>query len=237
MAFANDSPQADVQTKDSLIADGPNDHAAAVTEGLGTAAAAMKNQDAKSFLLLFNIGKRQNWGTLLRSACAFGVSEVLAVGAQKLALFGSQGTASQVPLRHFETLAAAKAELAAKDVRLCGVEITDDAVPVQSCQFTGSTAFMLGNEGEGMTPAQRDACDFFVYIPQYSGATASLNVATAGAIVLHHFALWAGMKEQPRCGGKYVLETRSKLDKFEKPTEFERQWTMRQLRSNSTVMP
>eukprot|EP00927_Polykrikos_kofoidii_P015872 TRINITY_DN17107_c0_g1_i3.p5 TRINITY_DN17107_c0_g1~~TRINITY_DN17107_c0_g1_i3.p5 ORF type:complete len:113 (+),score=29.38 TRINITY_DN17107_c0_g1_i3:592-930(+) len=81
---------------------------------------------------------------------------------------------------------------------------------------------MLGNEGEGMTPAQRDACDFFVYIPQYSGATASLNVATAGAIVLHHFALWAGMKEQPRCGGKYVLETRSKLDKFEKPTEFER---------------
>lgn len=144
----------------------------------------------------------------MRSACAFGVTEVLVVGAKKLALFGNQGTAGHAATSHFESLEVAKAELTARGARLCGVEIDDSAVPVHQCPFTGSTAFMLGNEGCGMTPAQRAACDFFVYIPQHSGATASLNVAVAGSIVLHHFALWASMPEQPR---------------FQQPTEAERQ--------------
>lgn len=32
-----------------------------------------------------------------------------------------------------------------------------------------------------------EICDFFVYIPQYGGGTASLNVTVAASIVLHHF--------------------------------------------------
>lgn len=34
----------------------------------------------------------------------------------------------------------------AKGVAICGVEITEGAVGVQSHPFTGSTAFVLGNE-------------------------------------------------------------------------------------------
>lgn len=176
-----------------------------------------------SYLVLFNIGKRQNWGTLLRSACAFGVSEVYVVGARKLALFGNQGTAGCVPTRHFESLEAAKADLASRGARLCGVEIVDEAQPVSAQPFTGPTAFMLGNEGSGMTPQQKAACDFFVYIPQHTGATASLNVAVAGSIVLHHFALWAAFPEQPREGWKYVtVPKRSSLEMYTNPTEAER---------------
>lgn len=160
----------------------------------------------------------------MRSACAFGVTEVLVVGAKKLALFGNQGTAGHAATSHFESLEVAKAELTARGARLCGVEIDDSAVPVHQCPFTGSTAFMLGNEGCGMTPAQRAACDFFVYIPQHSGATASLNVAVAGSIVLHHFALWASMPEQPRHGEKFVVDpARTSLERFQQPTEAERQ--------------
>lgn len=51
----------------------------------------------KSYLLICNVGKRQNWGQLLRSATAFGVTEVFVVGAKKmkeLALFGNQGDES-----------------------------------------------------------------------------------------------------------------------------------------------
>ena len=33
--------------------------------------------------------------------------------------------------------------------------------------YTGPTAFMLGNEGQGMTPRQMALCDKFVYISQY----------------------------------------------------------------------
>lgn len=56
----------------------------------------------------------------------------------------------------------------------------------------GPTAFMLGNEGHGMTDRQMALCDRFVYISQYGAGTASLNVAVAASIVLHQFALWAG---------------------------------------------
>ena len=73
-----------------------------------------------------------------------------------------------------------------------GIEIVDGARPVQSFPFRGSTAFMLGNEGQGLNEKQLAACDSFLYIPQYGPGTASLNVAVAASIVLHSFATWAG---------------------------------------------
>lgn len=57
----------------------------------------------------------------------------------------------------------------------------------------GPAAFMLGNEGQGLSPKQMALCDRFVYIPQYGVGTASLNVAVAASIVLHHFSVWAGV--------------------------------------------
>mmetsp|Transcript_44957 Transcript_44957/g.106764 ORF Transcript_44957/g.106764 Transcript_44957/m.106764 type:complete len:241 (+) Transcript_44957:54-776(+) len=188
------------------------------------AAAASAQKRPASYVLLNNVSKRQNFGTLLRSATAFGVSEVFVVGAKKLSTHGNQGTTTHVTLTHFDTLEAAKSGLASRGIRLCGVEIVDSALPVHSHPFQGPTCFMLGNEGEGMTAKQQAICDFFVYIPQHSGATASLNVAVAGAIVLHHFALWAGMLEQPRQGEKFVTEPgRSALDRLMNPTEAEKE--------------
>ena len=31
--------------------------------------------------------------------------------------------------------------------------------------FNGDTAFILGNEGEGLTESLKKICDFFTYIP------------------------------------------------------------------------
>lgn len=39
----------------------------------------------------------------------------------------------------------------------------------------------------GLSEKECEICDFFVYIPQYGGGTASLNVTVAASIVLHHF--------------------------------------------------
>ncbi|CAJ1391978.1 unnamed protein product [Effrenium voratum] len=169
------------------------------------------------------VSKKQNFGPGL-SLTSPGGLQVLVVGAKKIGTFGNQGTAAHANMRHLDTLQAAKAELSSRGVRICGIEIDESARPVTEHPFTGSTAFMLGNEGEGMSAAQREACDFFVYIPQFTGATASLNVAIAGSIVLHHFATWAGMQEHPRLGEKFVVDpARSSLDKFQNPTEAERE--------------
>lgn len=48
----------------------------------------------------------------------------------------------------------------------------------------------------------------FIYIPQHGPGTASLNVAVAAALVLHHYALWAGYGERERSGYKYVVAER-----------------------------
>eukprot|EP00386_Alphamonas_edax_P001230 GDKI01003588.1.p1 GENE.GDKI01003588.1~~GDKI01003588.1.p1 ORF type:complete len:245 (+),score=57.77 GDKI01003588.1:84-818(+) len=196
----------------------------------------------ESYLLINNIGKRQNWGSLLRSATAFGVTEVIVVGEKKLATFGNQGTVSHIKFRRFDKLDEAVQWCHNKQpfVHVCGIEIDDTSESIIQSQphrsgethseksristypFRGSTCFMLGNEGIGMTEKQKKACDHFVYIPQIGSATASLNVAIAGSIVLHHFAVWANMQEQQREGQKFVVvEPRSKLDKFTNPTEDE----------------
>ena len=49
---------------------------------------------------------------------------------------------------------------------------------------------------------QKAICDGFVYIRQHGPGTASLNVAVASALVMHHFALWAGYEERAREGEK-----------------------------------
>jgi len=166
----------------------------------------MDQQAKDCYMLVYNIGKKKNFGDILRSAAAFGVKEAFVVGAKKLSTFGNQGTQRYCKFTHFDTLEQAKSELSSRGITLIGIEIAGDAIPVNTHPFTGPTCFMSGNEGSGMNEQQLAACDSFVYIPQYSGATASLNVATATGIVLHHFALWSEKTEQGREGYKFVLD-------------------------------
>ena len=153
-----------------------------------------------SFLILFNISKRHNVGTLLRCAAAFRVEEVLLVGASGYNTFGSHGADAHVRLLHFSTLTDARhyvvVESSCLAASLCfshvaspergtvvGIEILDGALDVTTEPFYGPTAFVLGNEGTGLSAGQRAICDSYVYIPQFGCGTASLNVAVAAGIV------------------------------------------------------
>ncbi|KAG5047046.1 hypothetical protein JHK86_016452 [Glycine max] len=70
-----------------------------------------------------------------------------------------------------------------KDCDICGIEITNDALPINQHPFNKSTAFLLGNEGTDLSPKEIEICDSFDYILQYGGDTASLNVTIATSIV------------------------------------------------------
>ena len=161
----------------------------------------------ESLLILHNIAKKKNFGDLIRTAAAMGVSEVIVVGAQKLATHGAHGTPSHLRFSHFpRSQDAVEYVRSVKRATLCGIEITPDARPVQAHPFRGATAFLAGNEGQGLAPAHLAACDHCVYIPQHSAATASLNVNAATAVVLHHFAMWASLPEAPRDGFKFCVD-------------------------------
>ncbi|KAL6193854.1 hypothetical protein ACLB2K_034938 [Fragaria x ananassa] len=159
----------------------------------------------ESYVVVHNIAKRHNVGTLARSATAFGVSELILVGRREFNAFGSHGSTSHVRFRHFHSLQDARQFLKDRDCDICGVEITDNAMPVNHHPFTKSTAFLLGNEGTGLSAKEYEICDFFVYIPQYGDGTASLNVTVAASIVLHQFGVWAGFPERTRDGNKFIV--------------------------------
>eukprot|EP00591_Stephanopyxis_turris_P013145 CAMPEP_0195533722 /NCGR_PEP_ID=MMETSP0794_2-20130614/41056_1 /TAXON_ID=515487 /ORGANISM="Stephanopyxis turris, Strain CCMP 815" /LENGTH=206 /DNA_ID=CAMNT_0040666355 /DNA_START=42 /DNA_END=659 /DNA_ORIENTATION=- len=153
------------------------------------------------------MAKRTNIGNIIRSCSAFGVDCVLVAGRKKNTTFyGAKGTKSKVNIKYFASLKQVREHCVSADIAVCGIEIMDNASPVHKHPWSGSTAFILGNEGTGLTQAEKDICDSFVYISHYGSGTASLNVTVAGSIVLHHFGLWAGFKERGRSGEKYIVE-------------------------------
>mmetsp|Transcript_34807 Transcript_34807/g.77387 ORF Transcript_34807/g.77387 Transcript_34807/m.77387 type:complete len:211 (+) Transcript_34807:59-691(+) len=161
------------------------------------------------YVITHNVSKKHNIGTIARCATAFGVKELCLVGSRQYNTFGSHGADAFVDFRHFDTLESCTRHLKeAEGCSIVGVEIVEGARPVHEHPFTGPTAFMLGNEGQGLSPKQIAQCDSFVYIPQHGPGTASLNVAVAASIVLHHFALWAGYAEREREGFKFVVAER-----------------------------
>jgi len=200
-----------------------------------------------SYLLLFNVGKKANFGQLLRSAMAFGVAQVGIVGAKKiseLSLFGNQGTSNHANIKLFDSLEDALQHFKIKkNADICGIEIvkgsrpickivsteaapaenvTEEYAPSRSvCEFpfVRNTCFMLGNEGAGMNEQQMAVCDYFVHIPQYTKKTASLNVLVAGSIVLQYFGLWAAMDATQIIEQKFEMEKpRMKVDRWNNPT-------------------
>lgn len=102
----------------------------------------------KSYVIVFNVSKRHNIGTIARCCTGFGVHAVCLVGSREYNTFGSHGSDAYVQMLHFNTLKDCCDTLKQDGCRILGIEITDAAMPVHEHPFTGSTAFMLGNEGQ-----------------------------------------------------------------------------------------
>jgi tRNA G18 (ribose-2'-O)-methylase SpoU len=170
------------------------------------------NQVKKPFdfyLLIYNIAKKHNIGTLIRSASAFNIKKVLVLGENKKILkkfFGSQGTVKKTEFLFFNDIKSIKDFCKENEIYICGIEIGGESKPVQTQPFKGNTLFILGNEGSGMNYKQKEMCDHLVYIPQYSSKTGSLNVAIAASIIFHHFAVWANYPEATFTEEKYDVE-------------------------------
>ncbi|KDO26455.1 hypothetical protein SPRG_08258 [Saprolegnia parasitica CBS 223.65] len=151
--------------------------------------------------IINNIQKRKNIRDLLLSAAAFGVVEAYVVGHKLLSFeaallqFADSGFELPFPITRCATLVECRSLLKTQNpsTRIVGIEILHNAKSVNDPDvFTEAPmAFMVGNEGSGLSDAQVAICDGFVYIPQYGGGTASLNVTVAASIIMHKYAVWA----------------------------------------------
>ena len=138
-------------------------------------------------LVLDGITDPHNLGACLRVADGAGAHAVIApkdraVGLNATAAKVASGAADSVPYITVTNLARSLRELKDRGIWLIGT--TDDADQnLYQADFTGPSAIVMGNEGEGMRRLTRETCDVLVHIPMF-GAVESLNVSVASGVCL-----------------------------------------------------
>ena len=168
-------------------------------------------QNPAIFLAIHAIQSADNFGSLLRTAGAFGCREVLVVKnnsskrLKKARTFGAHGAERRVPMRFFATLESLVAHARRRGCEIVGIEIHNDAIPCTTAfsHKERPACFLPGNEGQGLTSKQIGLCDRLVYVPHFGSATASLNVNAATAIVLSAYATQHKYREAQKTGPKF----------------------------------
>lgn len=151
-------------------------------------------------LIIFNISKDLNIGTLYRSAYAFGADEVLLVGRRRFKVTGASGTHHVMKTRHFMNMKEASAYCKSEGFKILGLEV--GGTPVTEYAFDEDIAFVMGNEGRGISDAT-EFCEGFVSVPQWGGVP-SLNVAVASSIVMFQFQSKQGFPTAEVQGDRYI---------------------------------
>ncbi|CAM9810074.1 unnamed protein product, partial [Heterosigma akashiwo] len=149
----------------------------------------------QSFLITHGVTKAANIKTLIETASIFGC-QVVFVGAPKIYSKLPEHFLGRIH-HNFARLEDAVAYLKEQwQATIYGIEIMDEADNVEHLPFTSHSAFIMGSEGHGMSEKQKSMCDRFIYISQYGGGTASLNVAVASSIIMQRFAVWAQQQKK-----------------------------------------
>ncbi len=146
---------------------------------------------AAASVVLDRLQDAGNVGAILRSAAALGFRQVLALKGTA-ALWSPKvvraGMGAHFGLRLVEGLAAD--DLAVLSVPLVATS-SHDSQPLHRVKLPAPCAWVLGHEGQGVSPALMARCALRVGIPQ-PGGEESLNVAAAAAICLYESARQQG---------------------------------------------
>ncbi len=141
-------------------------------------------------VVLDNVRSLQNVGSVMRTADAFAVREVICCGItgipphpelSKTAL----GAEESVSWRHSDDTVEECRQLKKAGWRICVLEQVHGSIPLDSFRAKDgeSYALVLGNEVSGVAQEVVDMADIVLEIPMH-GAKHSLNVAVSGGIAL-----------------------------------------------------
>ena len=139
-------------------------------------------------LILDNIRSLSNVGAFFRTADAFRIEALYLCGItacpphreiHKTAL----GADETVDWKYFGTTEEACRQLKAEGYRVFAVEQVEGSVMLQDFRFEPHSAFILGNEVEGVSEEALPYCDGAIELPQ-AGTKHSLNVSVCAGIVM-----------------------------------------------------
>jgi TrmH family RNA methyltransferase len=145
-------------------------------------------QSAKPLLAVsVNLQDPGNFGTLIRSAEAFGASGLFAVKPSPnvwnpKSLRASSGSAFRLPVLYAD-LQHVMLTLQKQGIRRIAATV-DGGTPAQKIDLTQPSAIFIGNEGSGLPSEIVEVCDDRITIP-CPGPVESLNAAIAASILLY----------------------------------------------------
>lgn len=140
-------------------------------------------------LALDSLQDPQNFGTLLRTALAVGVTGVIlpehrAVSVTPAVSNASAGAAEHLRVARVTNLARSLRELKASGIWVFGLA-ADAEQAYWDVDLTGALALVLGSEGSGLGRLVRETCDLLVRVPMRPHSIESLNASVAGSLVLY----------------------------------------------------
>ena len=150
-------------------------------------------------IVLDNIRSLSNVGAFFRTADAFRIEALYLCGItacpphreiHKTAL----GADETVKWRYFETTETACQVLKDENYRIFAVEQIEGSVSLQEFKFEPHTAYILGNEVEGVSDEALPYCEGAIELPQ-EGTKHSLNVSVCAGIVM--WEIYRSLKLEP----------------------------------------
>lgn len=140
------------------------------------------------YLLLEDIQDPGNLGTMFRTGEGAGITGII-MTKNTVDVFNpktirsTMGSVYRVPFIYVETLSEVLDKMKQKGIATYAAHLAGKTY-YDSFSFTGSTAFLVGNEGNGLKKETADAADFYLKIPM-EGQLESLNAAVAAALLLY----------------------------------------------------
>ncbi|TWU10836.1 TrmH family RNA methyltransferase [Allorhodopirellula heiligendammensis] len=146
-------------------------------------------------LALIGISDPENVGSLLRSAAALGVHDIL-IGPQTITPFArrvirvSMASVFHHRFYQFDEPVKQITQLQTEGIQFAATTPAKDAIAIDTLGSElarHGTVLVVGNEASGLDRAVQDACSLRTTLPMHE-STDSLNVGVAGAIFLYELS-------------------------------------------------
>ena len=139
-------------------------------------------------IVLDNIRSLSNVGAFFRTADAFRIGAlylccITACPPHREIHKTALGADETVKWRYFETTEAACQQLKEEGYRIYAVEQVEGSIPLQDFEFAERTAYILGNEVDGVSEEALPYCEGAIELPQI-GTKHSINVSVCAGIVM-----------------------------------------------------
>ncbi len=145
-------------------------------------------------LILENIRSAQNVGAIFRTADAIGVSKIYLAGytpapldkfnrPRKEIAKTALGAEKTIAWESVTETVSIVDRLKKEGFSIIAVEQTPKSIDYKKLETTSQTAFIFGNEVDGVLPETLSVADAVIEIPM-RGEKESLNVATSAGIIL-----------------------------------------------------